>query len=191
MDPSSERALRLAQRIASSNDLRFRGVLAHAGHAYAAANVAEVRVIATQERDVTARFAARLRAAGVPVETVSIGSTPTMSVVESLDGITEIRPGNYVFYDVFQATLGTCALEDVALRVAATVVGIYPDRNTFVVDAGALALSKDPGARSIDPDSGFGLVEREGHRVTADALRVTSVTQEHGVVEGLDRAAGR
>jgi D-serine deaminase-like pyridoxal phosphate-dependent protein len=190
VNPASEDGPRLAQCIASSPELRFRGVLAHAGHAYDATTRAEVETVAEQERDVTVGFADRLRRAGIEVETVSIGSTPTMAVVQSLPGVTEIRPGNYALFDVFQATLGSCTLDDVALSVLTTVVGVYPDRNTFVVDAGALALSKDPGARQIDPDSGYGVVVVGGDRTKALPLRVRTVTQEHGVVVGLDRAHG-
>lgn len=190
VDPDSDDAVRLAQRVASSPYLRFRGVLAHAGHAYDARSRSEVEQVARQERDATVGFAERVRAAGVPVETVSIGSTPTIAVATSLPGVTEIRPGNYAFFDVFQATLGSCALDDIALSVLSTVVGVYPDRNTFVIDAGALALSKDPGPKRIDAGCGYGVVLC-GDRDTRDgALRVTSLTQEHGVVFGLDRAAG-
>lgn len=182
VDPAAPDSMKLAKRAAASAGLRFRGVLAHAGHAYGCKDMAEVRAVARQERDTTVAFADRLRSEGVEVETVSVGSTPTMVAVDSLAGVTEIRPGNYVFFDVFQWALGSCELTDMALSVVSTVVGLYPDRDTFVIDAGALALSKDPGATQIDTDSGFGRVEVGG------GLRVRSLTQEHGVVWGLSRA---
>ncbi len=185
VDPRSPHALEVGRRLASSARLRFRGVLAHGGHAYACVTRGELERVAQQERDETVGFADRLRAVGVPVETVSVGSTPTMAVVSTLHGVTEIRPGNYALFDVFQATLGVCTLDDVALSVLATVVGVYPDRNTFVIDAGALALSLDPGAVHIDRDNGFGRVQVPGSAVV---LRVRSLSQEHGVVAGLDRA---
>jgi D-serine deaminase-like pyridoxal phosphate-dependent protein len=185
VDPRSESAVELGRRLATSAHLRFRGVLAHGGHAYACTTRAEIERVAQQERDETVGFAERLRASGVEVETVSVGSTPTMAVARALPGVTEIRPGNYALFDVFQATLGVCTLDDVALSVLATVVGVYPDRNTWVIDAGGLALSLDPGAVHIDRDGGFGRVIVPG---SPSMLRVRSLSQEHGVVEGLDRA---
>jgi D-serine deaminase-like pyridoxal phosphate-dependent protein len=184
VNPRSDHAMDLVRRLASAPGLRFRGLLAHAGHAYDCATRQQVQSVARMERDETVAFAHRLRRAGIPVETVSVGSTPTMAVVDDLDGVTEIRPGNYVFFDLFQATLGSCSREHIALFVLATVLGVYPDRNTFVIDAGALALSKDPGARHIDRDSGYGVVEVPD----AEGCRVISLSQEHAVVEGLDRA---
>ena len=184
VDPRSEHAIQLAMRIASSPYLRFRGVLAHGGHAYACTVREQVERVAEQERDEAVGFAERLRSAGVMVETVSVGSTPTMSVVASLRGVTEIRPGNYVLYDVFQATLGMCSFDDIALSVLATVVGVYPDRNTVVVDAGALALSLDPGPVRIDRDCGFGVVQVSG---SSRLFRVRSLSQEHGVIGVEDR----
>lgn len=184
VDPQSDQATELVRHIVSSRGLCFRGVLAHAGHAYDCTTQQQVQSVARMERDVTVGFAQRLRQAGIQVDTVSVGSTPTMAVADDLDGVTEIRPGNYVFFDLFQATLGSCSREDIALFVLATVLGVYPNRNTFVIDAGALALSKDPGARHIDRDSGYGAVDVRG----AGTCRVISLSQEHGVVEGLDRA---
>lgn len=184
VNPRSDRAMDLVRCVATAPELRFRGVLAHAGHAYDCTTPHQVQSVARMERDETVAFAHRLRQAGIPVETVSIGSTPTMAVVDDLAGVTEIRPGNYAFFDLFQATLGSCSREHIALFVLATVLGVYPDRNTFVIDAGALALSKDPGARHIDRDSGYGVVDLPG----TEGCRVTALSQEHGVVEGLDRA---
>jgi D-serine deaminase-like pyridoxal phosphate-dependent protein len=126
--------------------------------------------VAEQERDVIVRFAERLRADGIEVPEVSVGSTPTMSVAEQLAGVTEMRPGNYVFYDAFQAAIGSCALDHCAFSVLASVIGVYPGR--VVVDAGALALSKDAGTG----DGGYGVVLGQG------AFQVASLSQEHGVV---------
>ena len=102
----------------------------------------------------------RLRAAGLPVDDVSVGSTPTARHAIFVDGVTECRPGNYVYHDASQVALGTCALDDCALTVVATVVSVpAPDR--AVVDAGSKTLSSDPlrpreggsrlGARPAEP----------------------------------------
>ncbi len=133
----------------------FRGVLTHAGQAYACPNREEALVVARRERDEVVRFAEKLRAEGVHVDEVSVGSTPTFSAVDDLEGATEARPGNYIFYDAFQTAIGSCSAEDVAFGVLATVIGHYPARNGLLIDAGALALSKDPGPVHVDPAMRF------------------------------------
>ncbi|HHH27090.1 MAG TPA: DSD1 family PLP-dependent enzyme, partial [Polyangiaceae bacterium] len=93
-------------------------------------------------------------------------------------------PGNYVFYDTFQAAIGSCALEDAALSILVSVIGVHGGEAARVVtDGGALALSKDAGARHVDPDAGYGVVADVSNRPLA-GLRLTSLSQEHGLVHG-------
>ena len=168
--------------------LDFRGILAHAGHSYSARSVDEVRRIAREEREVTTAFAERLRSAGVAVHEVSIGSTPTCVHTDDLSGVTEVRPGNYAFFDASQAALGSCTLPDAALTVLATVIGSYPARGQLLLDAGALALSKDTGATHIEPDCGFGALWAADRGEVLAGLRLTKLSQEHGQVQVLDPA---
>jgi len=130
-------------------------------------------------------FALRLRGAGVRVDGISIGSTPTMAAAEDLTGITEIRPGNYVFNDFLQLADGVCTAAACALSVLATVISHQPGADHAVVDAGALALSKDLGPSDPARQRGYGplLVGLAGQEVDP-VLRIRSVTQEHGVVAG-------
>ena len=115
---------------------------------------------------------------------MSIGSTPTMSVVDHLDGIDEIRPGNYIFFDAFQATLGSCGFEDTALTVLAAVIHKDNERRRLVVDAGAIAMSKDRGPVGLDPACGYGhVLDIHGNET---GMRVTSLSQEHGEIEAGD-----
>jgi len=187
VDPAGRAALDVPRRIARARGLRLAGLLTHAGHAYHAATRDERLAIAREERDVMVRFAARLRDAGVEVPVVSIGSTPTLTVIDALDGVDEIRPGNYALFDAFQATLGTCAWDDCALTVLAAVVSRECGRRQVVLDAGAIALSKDQGALWLDPECGYGRVlDLEGRDL---GLRVTSVSQEHGVVRAREEEA--
>lgn len=183
VDPDDPASIDLARRIADSPHLEFAGILTHGGHAYAARNRDEIARVACAERDVTTGFARRLRDAGIDVPTVSVGSTPTMTCVDHLDGVDEARPGNYAFFDVFQATIGSCTLDDVAFSVLSSVVGRYPGRDTFVLDAGGIALSLDPGPRHVDPDCGHGLVRDADGSGSPDGLRITALSQEHGKVE--------
>ncbi len=176
VDPGRPESAALATRLARSPHLEFRGLLTHAGHSYRCRSPEEIRPVADRERDVPVEFALRLRDAGIEVPEVSIGSTPTLSVAQDLGGVTEVRPGNYVFHDVFQATIGSCGLEDVAFTVLAEVIGVHPEEEKVLLDAGALALSKDEGARHVDPDAGFGRI------LGAPDSRVVSLSQEHGIV---------
>jgi D-serine deaminase-like pyridoxal phosphate-dependent protein len=185
VDPLSTLALDLARRLTGDPHLLFDGILTHAGQGYNAADRAALVRSAAEERDVMVAFAARLRSAGVPVEGVSIGSTPTMAVAEDLTGVTEIRPGNYVFNDYVQAANDVCTAEECALSVLAIVISHQPGAAHAVVDAGALALSKDLGPGDPDRRRGYGplLHGLAGHAVDP-ILHVRSVTQEHGVVAG-------
>jgi D-serine deaminase-like pyridoxal phosphate-dependent protein len=187
VEPQTPEAFEIPRRIADASHLRFAGILTHAGHSYHCRTLAELRALAQHERDVMVEFAAALRASGIPVPVVSIGSTPTISTVEHLEGVDEARPGNYIFFDAFQATLGSCRFEDCALTVLTSVVHRDFTRRKVVIDAGAIALSKDRGAVDIgDAACGYGRVlDVEGRDLD---LRVSSLSQEHGIVEMLDDA---
>jgi D-serine deaminase-like pyridoxal phosphate-dependent protein len=176
------RALELARRLAVARNLRFAGALTHAGHAYGATTRAEAERIAGEERDRTAAFVARCReATGAPGLASSIGSTPTFARVDHLRGVDEARPGNYAFFDVFQAAHGHCRFEDCAVSVLAAVVHRDRGRRRVILDAGAIALSKDRGPSDIDPACGYGrVITLEGADL---GLRVRSVSQEHGWIE--------
>ena len=127
-------------------------------------------------------FASALRRAEVPVAGISVGSTPAMRAVDHLDGITEARPGNYVFYDHTQVLLGACTTRDCAVTVLASVVSSQPGAAHAVVDAGALALSKDSGpSEAQHPTMGEIYGDYAAGALLPDA-RLVSVSQEHGVV---------
>ncbi|MCU0945857.1 MAG: alanine racemase, partial [Rubritepida sp.] len=119
---------------------RLAGVLAHAGHSYAGRSDAEMAAIAEAERAGIVAAAEALRAAGLRVDIVSLGSSPTALHAERLDGVTEVRAGVYMFGDLFQAQIGTHPAEDIAVTVLASVIGRKPARGALLLDAGALAL---------------------------------------------------
>ncbi len=182
VDPATAEARRLAARLHESRRLTFDGILTHSGHAYAARSPDQRARVAAEERDVMARFADRLRADGIEVAGVSIGSTPALGAYAALDGVSEIRPGNYVFYDRTQVALGVCAVSDCAVTVLASVVSSRAAANRSVVDAGALALSKDAGPDAAGPPDMGGLYAEYPGGLRADA-RLVSLSQEHGVVD--------
>src|SRR5947199_1013152 len=132
---------------------RFRGLITHGGHVYAAATQNERQLAADQETDGISTTADMLRKAGIEVRELSVGSTPTAGLALG-GGITEMRPGTYVYGDANQVMLGSQDLEDCALVVVATVVSTpAPDR--AVVDAGSKALCADLRVAGLNS---FGMV---------------------------------
>ena len=184
VEPHVEEAVSIPRAIAETSNLNFAGILTHAGHSYHARSVEELAAIARQERDSMVGLAEKLRSSGIEVPTVSIGSTPTITRADHLRGVTEIRPGNYIFFDAFQATLGSCGFADCALTVLAAVTHRDRARRKIVVDAGAIALSKDRGPVEFDSNCGYGRVlDLEGRELD---MRVESLSQEHGVFHAPD-----
>ena len=180
VDPSTDAAIDIARAIRDSKSLDFAGLLTHAGHSYGATSVEEISQIAREERDTMIDIADRVRRAGIEVPMVSIGSTPTISHVDHLDGIDEVRPGNYIFFDAYQATLGSCEPDDCALSVLTAVVHRSYEQKKVIIDAGAIALSKDRGPIHLDAGCGFGRVlDVEGNDT---GLRVAGMSQEHGTI---------
>jgi D-serine deaminase-like pyridoxal phosphate-dependent protein len=183
VEPTDRAATEIPRRISNASNLRFAGILTHAGHSYNCQTKPAVLALAKHERDVMAGFAETLRQEVGAVPIVSIGSTPTIASVDHLDGIDEVRPGNYIFFDAFQATLGSCSFEDCALTVLASVVHRARGeggRRKVIIDAGAIALSKDRGPVHLNPDCGYGRVlNLMGEDLN---LTVSEMSQEHGVV---------
>jgi D-serine deaminase-like pyridoxal phosphate-dependent protein len=170
--------------IAAALGPRLAGVLTHAGHSYLGRSAEEMAAVAEVERAGVVRAADRLRAAGHEVGIVSLGSSPTALHGRSMAGVTEVRAGVYMFGDLFQAQLGTHAPQDIAVTVLASVIGRKPERNAVLLDAGALALSKDRSTQAAPKDYGFGLMlDREGRRSFGEAI-LTRTHQEHGEVQG-------
>jgi len=187
LPPDDEKAMvAVAEAIEGSPTLRFQGIMTHAGHAYHGRNAGEIRAIARAERDGLTFAAGLLAGRGFPCATVSLGSTPTLAHhAPSLDGITEVRPGVYTFFDLDQWALGTCSLDDIAVSVLATVIGHNRRAGRILVDAGALALSKDVSASEFRDGLGFGLVVPSvelPNEAGLGPLRVAELYQEHGAI---------
>ena len=180
--PDHPALLEIAAVFAARGKARLVGVLTHSGQSYLCRSVDQIRQVAMDERTAILLAATRLRDAGHDCDIVSVGSTPTAVFADSFDGITEVRPGVYVFYDIFQAGLGVCAIEDVAVSVLASVISHQPDHGRILVDAGGLALSKDRSTAALEKDLGYGLVCDARTGVPIDDLTVGGVYQEHGQI---------
>ena len=165
---------------------KLAGVLTHGGHSYECRNIQCVKDVAEQERMAVVTAAGRLRSSGFRCDTVSVGSTPTMTHADQLEGVTEGRPGVYMFQDLFQAEIGSCTKEDIALTVLASVIGLKRTENRFLVDAGALALSKDRSTQATAHDAGYGEVWDLDRQPSFGDCVIQRVYQEHGVASGAE-----
>lgn len=173
----------LLQAIAQalSPNARLMGVLTHAGESYEARGNEALEAAAEQERAAAVMAAETLRAAGHPCLVVSVGSTPTAFSAPGFEGVTEVRAGVYVFFDLVQAGIGICTPDDIALSVLTTVIGHQREKGWTIIDAGWTALSSDRGTASQAVDQGYGMVcDIDGRPI--DNLVVTIVNQEHGIV---------
>lgn len=176
----------LARQIHEDPHLRFIGLLSHAGHAYGAADKTEVHAIAATEIRLLRLARERIEEAGVSVAEVSVGSTPTVLGSGCFEGITDIRPGNYVFLDRTPVRLGLASIDDVALTVLTTVVS--RNERYLIVDAGSKILSSDTGGHGTSLMPGFGAAYPIGEVSAArEPLIIEKLSEEHGFIP---RAAG-
>lgn len=159
------------------------GVMTHAGHSYGSDDVQEIAAIAEVERQTAVAAAARLREAGYAAPIVSVGSTPTAAYAKDLTGVTELRAGVYMPFDLDQMSRGVCGPDDLALSVLGTVIGHNRAAGRILIDAGGLALSKDISAHGFMPRAGYGLAADAATGALLPDLAINAVSQEHGKIE--------
>ncbi|MCC7016921.1 MAG: alanine racemase [Rhodospirillales bacterium] len=182
LDPADPELIAVARAIQATRRSRVVGVMTHAGQSYDARDPESMARIAAGERAGAVVAAEKLRAAGVACGIVSVGSTPTAVHARDLAGATEMRPGVYMFGDLFQAGIGSCGAGDIAVSVLASVIGHRRRDNAVILDAGALALSKDRSTeRLAGGDLGYGQVGDLEGRVFP-GVTVVALSQEHGRV---------
>ena len=165
--------------------MRLGGVMAHAGASYELDTDEALRKMAEQERRGTVRAAERLRQDGLPCRNVSVGSTPTALSAAGLEGVTEVRAGVYVFFDLVMHNVGVCGTEEIALSVLTTVIGHQPEKGWAIVDAGWMAMSRDRGTEKQRRDFGYGQVCSESGE-PIPGYTMGSANQEHGIVSRAD-----
>jgi D-serine deaminase-like pyridoxal phosphate-dependent protein len=171
----------VAQPSMAKGGARLAGVMTHAGASYELHSQEALVQMAEQERSRCVEAALRLRAAGHPCDIVSVGSTPTALCAQSLEGVTEVRAGVYVFFDLVMANVGVCTLDDIALSVLTSVIGHQPAKGWAIVDAGWMAMSRDRGTQGQETDFGYGQVcDVDGAPIAG--LTMCGANQEHGIV---------
>jgi D-serine deaminase-like pyridoxal phosphate-dependent protein len=173
-------------RVLHDGSMRLAGVLTHAGSSYELQTPQAISALAEQERAGCVLAAKRLRAEGLPCAVVSVGSTPTALGATSLEGVTELRAGVYVFFDLVMNNVGVCSMDDIALSVLTTVIGHQAEKGWVIVDAGWMAMSRDRGTAKQNRDYGYGQVcSVDG--VPLEGYLLSAANQEHGILsqEGL------
>jgi D-serine deaminase-like pyridoxal phosphate-dependent protein len=179
IDPGDAGAAAFVERVAALPHLRVRGLLSHAGHSYLAGSEEELGRIAASEARTLTTLA---RAAGIASGEISVGATPTARFSVDQDGVTEIRPGNYVYFDRTQVGLGAARYEDCALTVLARVVS-RAARDRLILDCGSKTLSSD-GARGFTPMPGYGVVLKDlESSVPDERLLIERLSEEHATVK--------
>jgi D-serine deaminase-like pyridoxal phosphate-dependent protein len=182
IDPDAPGAADFVAQVARLPGLQLRGLLSHAGHAYGVAAPADLEGIAEQEGAVMRSVAARANALGITIEEISVGATPTARFSTKIEGVTELRPGNYAYYDRMQVALGSASWNDCALTVLARVVSAHGS-DRLILDCGSKTLSSDlvkgPGAHP-----GHGAIFDALNSSTPDpSLLIERLSEEHGVVK--------
>ncbi|HEY7499830.1 MAG TPA: alanine racemase [Vicinamibacterales bacterium] len=189
IDPDRPDAANLVAKIADLGGLRFRGLLSHAGHGYGAASDQETAAIAAAEARLLAALAEQAGDLGVKTDEISVGATPTARFSVQQRGITELRPGNYIYYDRTQVGLAAANWEDCALTVLARVVST-PSPDRIILDSGSKTLTNDL-ARGFGSTPGYGVVFASlDARAPNESLLVERLSEEHATVRVLDGGRG-
>jgi D-serine deaminase-like pyridoxal phosphate-dependent protein len=177
---AAEQLIRIGRALTEGGAV-LRGVLTHAGESYSARSVEALEQAAETERLAVLSAADILRNAGLPCPVLSVGSTPTAHFARDLTGVTELRAGVYLFFDLVMTGIGVCSVDDIALSVLTTVIGHQRDKGWLIVDAGWMAMSRDRGTARQPRDCGYGLVCDLSGRVLPD-LMLSDANQEHGII---------
>ena len=186
--PEALELIDIAHALTAASNVTLAGVMTHAGASYELHDAVALKQFAEQERSLCVRAASRLREAGFACVDVSVGSTPTALSAATLNGVTEVRAGVYVFFDLVMANVGVCAVSDIAMSVLTTVIGHQRDKNWVIIDAGWMAMSRDRGTQKQRVDFGYGQVcDVDGQPIKGCLM--ASANQEHGIVECADAAA--
>jgi D-serine deaminase-like pyridoxal phosphate-dependent protein len=171
-----EEAVGLAREVHALEGLDLTGIYTYRGAVLGGSPTLDLEAAGVEEARLMVTLADRIREEGIQLKSVSLGSTPTAEFAAGVEGVTEIRPGTYVFYDRMQARLGACSLEECAAAVVATVVS-RPSRDLAVIDGGSKTFATDvpPKTKPLDLQ-GF------GHVLEYPDVSLERLTEEHGML---------
>jgi D-serine deaminase-like pyridoxal phosphate-dependent protein len=171
-----DEAVGMAEEIEAISNLNLTGIYTYRGAVLGGSKTLELEKAGLEEGQLMVSLAERMRERGIGVDEVSVGSTPTAEYVAKVDGVTEIRPGTYVFYDRMQARLGACSLDECAAVVVCTVVS-RPARDLVIIDGGSKTFATDvgPGAEPLN-------LKGYGHVVGYPEAVLERLTEEHGML---------
>ncbi len=189
VQPASDDLLTIG-RLLHQGAVTLGGVMTHAGSSYELSTPEALQSMAEQERSLCVLAATRLRDAGLPCPNVSVGSTPTALSARQLEGVTEVRAGVYVLFDLVMCNVGVCSIDDIALSVLTTVIGHQKDKGWAIVDAGWMAMSRDRGTQKQSQDYGYGQVCNAGGE-PLEGYQLTGANQEHGILSSTDAEPGQ
>lgn len=181
VDPKGEELLDIAKVLSAASFINFLGVMTHAGGSYDCFTFSSQQALAKQERDLSLIAAERIRQCHIPCPVVSIGSTPTAFAIDDLAGITEVRAGVYVLFDLVMAGLGVCSIDNIAISVLGSIIGLQKQKQLALTDAGWMAMSRDRGTHDQEVDHGYGIICNTSGHVYANIF-LKSANQEHGII---------
>jgi D-serine deaminase-like pyridoxal phosphate-dependent protein len=186
IEPSNKNLVNeILQRISENPLITFKGFLAHSGQTYNARSQEEIEAIHAPEIWIMADLKEHYKEQFPELE-ISVGDTPACSISENYKGIDEIRPGNYVYYDLMQAQIGSCTFKDIAIALACPVVAKHPERNEIIIHGGAVHLSKDYIVTE-NGEKNFGLPvklnQQNKWQHPISGLYLKSLSQEHGIIK--------
>ena len=180
---------RILDIIESSEKLIFKGFLSHAGHTYNCRSKSLVKEITGKSigimRTLKKHYVKRF-----PDIIVSLGDTPGCSITDDFQGIDEIRPGNFIFYDLSQVNIGSAEIDDISTVLVCPVVSVHKERNEIIIYGGGVHFSKD----SLKDDK-YGIIYGKAVAPESDHFHwkklipdmyVKKLSQEHGVVHASD-----
>ncbi len=180
---NSDQILQIAKRAQASSKIIIKGVLVHAGHTYHANTAEEVCHIHSETMNRLRTLSSELASRGMAGLEISIGDTPSCSLCDDFAGTTEIRPGNFIFYDAQQLKIGSCTAEQIGVAVACPVVASHPERKELVIYGGAVHLSKDTFFEN--GITKYGLIAFPapfGWGKPVERAYVARLSQEHGII---------
>lgn len=180
----------LVEHMQTIDNLQFKGFLAHFGNTYNADGPDEIHRIYSEGLEDLKKLREHFRNLASDL-TISVGDTPSLSLMEEWSGFDEARPGNFVYYDWMQHQLGSCKEEQIAVLVACPVIAVYPERNEVVVHAGAVHLSRE--ALVEDGIRHYGKVVNLAKGFSTKPVQgayVKKLSQEHGTLHVPDSDIG-